>query len=191
MRTRGELVADFLDGDASPLAYLEAVAGRGQRYNGFNLVVGDPAGVFYYSNRIAAPERVPPGIHGLSNARLGTPWPKVAGGREALAALLASRRRVAAEALLGLLADRRGFADARLPDTGVGLEVERRLAPLFIAGDEYGTRSSTALLIDRDLQAEIVELGVTPGSAERPRSALRLDLAGGLRLLGEGPRALP
>ncbi|MEZ4380852.1 MAG: NRDE family protein [Nannocystaceae bacterium] len=167
-RSRGELVADFLEGGSSARAYLEAIEARAQAYNGFNLVVGDADGLLFLSNRDGAGIRaVAPGIHGLSNATLDTPWPKVQRGKASLAAQLRGRAPVELAALLGLLGDRRGYADAQLPDTGVGLARERELAPLFIATPGYGTRSSTALTIDRDGRARVVEETVDPGAGGR------------------------
>jgi uncharacterized protein with NRDE domain len=167
-RSRGELVADFLAGGASARAYLEAIEARGDAYNGFNLVVGDADGLLFYSNRDGAGIRaVVPGIHGLSNATLDTPWPKVQLGKAALARRLRGREPVDLDELVALLGDRRGFADAQLPDTGVGLALERDLASLFIATPGYGTRSSTALTLDRGGQARIVERTVDPGRSGR------------------------
>jgi uncharacterized protein with NRDE domain len=90
--SRGMLVSDFLTGSATPEQYLAAVAADAERYDGFNLLVGDPSGVHYFGNRMAdggEPSRLEPGVYGLSNHLLDTPWPKVARGRTRLKALLA------------------------------------------------------------------------------------------------------
>ena len=84
----------------------------------------------------------------MSNHLLDTPWPKVARGKEALRHLLAEQGGVSPEALFALLSDRSRPDDADLPDTGVGLELERLLSPLFITSPDYGTRSTTILLVD-------------------------------------------
>jgi uncharacterized protein with NRDE domain len=174
-RSRGELVADFLGGAGSAMSYLQTIVGREDLYGGFNLVVGDSSGVYYWSNRSGAPpSAVVPGIHGLSNAALDTPWPKVERGKVALAAAV-GRGAVTTDDLLELLSDRRGYADPELPDTGVGIAVERALAPLFVATPAYGTRSSTALLVGHDRRARISELTVEPGPGGRVD--LEIDLA--------------
>ena len=146
--SRGGLVAAFLSGGMSRDAYGEVLEREGRRYGGFNLIFGDDTGLSYWSNRGAAVARISPGCHGLSNRLLDTPWPKVAAAREGLERLLQGED-VAPEALLALLAAPGQFPDEFLPDTGVGLDRERFLSPIFITGADYGTRSSTVILIDR------------------------------------------
>jgi uncharacterized protein with NRDE domain len=144
--SRGSLVADFLREDAPPAAYLRSIAAG--RYVGFNLVVGDADGAWYLSNQEDdGPRPLAPAVYGVSNAGLDTPWPKVERGKAELRGLLALPE-PSVEGLLALLADPTPAADAELPDTGVGLALERALSPLFIATPGYGTRSSTALLVD-------------------------------------------
>ncbi|MBW8901950.1 MAG: NRDE family protein, partial [Massilia sp.] len=79
--TRGALVADFLKGDLDASAYLDRIAGTAQAYNGFNLVLGDREGMYWFSNRAGADPRnskpLEPGIYGVSNSLLDAPWPKV------------------------------------------------------------------------------------------------------------------
>lgn len=148
-RSRGALVADYLRDEPAPQAYLEAVAAEGDRYNGFNLLLGTPTSLHHYTNRASGVHAVRPGIHGLSNDRLDTPWPKVTRARRALQAAF-QRQNVSDDALFDLLDDRRPAPDAALPDTGLGQEQERMLSPLFIKGANYGTRASTVLRIGRD-----------------------------------------
>ena len=145
--SRGQLVADFLRGEGSPEAYLASL--RPADYAGFNLVVGDRGSLWYLSNRAGPARPLGPGVYGVSNAALDSPWPEVTRGRGRLAALLADRVQ-GTEALLELLADPTPAADAELPDTGVGLALERMLSPLFIAGPVYGTCCSTALELRDD-----------------------------------------
>jgi uncharacterized protein with NRDE domain len=146
--SRGRLVGDYLRGRRRAESYLRSLAAAAGSYNGFNLLVGDRAGLHYFSNRWDGPCRVAPGIHGLSNALLDTPWPKVERGRAALADLLQGRGAPDPEALFALLADRTQAPDEALPKTGVGLARERALSPLFIETAGYGTRSSTVLTVD-------------------------------------------
>jgi uncharacterized protein with NRDE domain len=156
--SRGRLVGDFLLGDEPPREYLEALRPRADAFNGFNLLVGDPDSLFWFSNRAPnAARRLEPGIYGLSNDLLDTPWPKVQRGKAALARLLERADAMRPEALLEVLLDRTYTADHELPDTGVGWERERMLSSLFIVSPEYGTRSSTALLVDRSGRALLVE----------------------------------
>lgn len=159
--SRGALVAEFLRGDAPPADYLRAI--EAARYAGFNLVVGDAEATWYLSQRSDAPRRLAPGVYGVSNGLLGDPWPKVERGKASLRALLA-RPEIVAEALLSLLADASPAADAELPDTGVGLALERALSPLFVEMPGYGTRSSTALTIEVGGAALLRERSVRPGA---------------------------
>ena len=163
-RSRGALVADFLRSSEAPDAYARRVQAERSAYNGFNLLVGDRAGVWYASSRRDAAERLGPGVYGLSNDALDTPWPKLRRGARAFKEALAAPR-LAAPDLLPFLRDETGAADAELPDTGVGLDLERTLAPLFIRGDRYGTRASTALVLNADGSGEIAEQTWGPGGA--------------------------
>jgi uncharacterized protein with NRDE domain len=143
--SRGLLVADYLSEEPEPGAYLESVQARADRYNGFNLIVGTPQRTCYFSNRDGTPREVDPGIHGMSNAQLDDPWPKVERGTARLRAILDGE--VTPAHLLDVLADRAPAPDDQLPDTGVDIETERMLSPPFIEGDEYGTRASTVILL--------------------------------------------
>ncbi|MBT2581581.1 NRDE family protein [Planococcus sp. ISL-109] len=147
-RSRGELVTQFLEGHISPEAYLQAIDDR--QYAGFNLIAGDAEGLYYYNNIHGEPVKVPPGTHGLSNHFLNTPWPKVERGKEKLEAYVSLNEDVQLDRLFEILADAEQASDDRLPQTGVGLELERALSPMFIKMPDYGTRSATVLLIDHE-----------------------------------------
>ena len=155
-RSRGELPTDFLKGDQHAAAYLADVQRRADEYAAFSLLCGDRDELFYFSNRGGAPAAVVPGIHGLSNHLLDTPWPKVTLSKERLALLL-EQRVVTSEALFRLLRDTTPGADAALPDTGIGLELERRISPPFVLNPVYGTRCSTLLRLGDDGGADFAE----------------------------------
>jgi len=148
-RSRGALVADFLRSGDPVEAYAEAVHAERDAYDGFNLVVGDAESVRVVSTRHDEMLELGRGVYGLSNDRLDTPWPKVVRARQRLRDALRSDP-VAPSDLLALLDDQEHAPDSELPDTGVGLEWERRLSPVRIVADGYGTRVSTALVVDRD-----------------------------------------
>jgi len=154
--SRGWLVQDFLLGRDSPMEYLRAVAGQAESYNGFGLITADERELAYYSNRGRGPLPLAPGLYGLSNHLLDTPWPKVTRAKTALSALM-EQPEIEPESLLVLLADTTPAPDAELPDTGVGLERERKLSPIFVRDPVHGTRSSTALLVDADGGVCLVE----------------------------------
>ena len=175
--SRGALVADFLRGSSSAEAYLAALAPRAGEWNGFNLLAGDGAGVAWLSNRAPGPVRVEPGVHGLSNALLDTPWPKVERGRGDLARILAGPEDQLEAALFRTLALRDAAPDARLPDTGVGVELERALSSLFIDMPGYGTRASTVLLIRHDGLVRLTERTIVPGGWTEARHEFRVEQA--------------
>lgn len=154
-RSRGELVPLVLG--ATRLC--DAFAGIGAaapRYNGFNLLAGDGTGALWMSNRADGMRRLPIGLHGLSNALLDTPWPKLLRTRERMAAWAAAGGRDVAP-LFATLADVTPVPDHLLPATGVPLERERMLSSSFIVSDNYGTRCSTVFTIDRDGNARFHE----------------------------------
>lgn len=149
LRSRGLLVSGFLSRNISPVDYCAEILRSGTFYGGFNLVFGDGEGLFHCSNRgEKRVNRLEAGIHGVSNGAPDCDWPKVAVARERLASVMI-RPEIDPEDLFLLLSDRTVWPDSKLPDTGVGIERERFLSPLFIAGSEYGTRSSTVITVDR------------------------------------------
>jgi uncharacterized protein with NRDE domain len=147
-RSRGGLVTEFLLGNDAPAAFLASLAARVHEYNGFNLIVGDGESLYYYGSREAAARAIEPGVHALSNHLLDEPWPKVTRARSAMKQALVDRD--PALRLFEMLSDAEGAPDEELPDTGVGIELERRLAAPLITGVTYGTRASTVLKVAAD-----------------------------------------
>jgi uncharacterized protein with NRDE domain len=170
--SRGSLIPRFLAGSASPGDFLASLAAEAARYAGFNLVVGSRQELACLSNADdRGPRLLKPGIHGLSNGAPGSDWPKVRRGRERLASVLGAPD---AESLLAVLEERHQADDADLPDTGVGLELERVLSPQFIVAPHYGTRSTTALLLAAGGGGAVIERSFAPdGTAVATR---RVDL---------------
>jgi uncharacterized protein with NRDE domain len=169
--SRGKLVADFLLGRENAVQYLERLAPDADRYSGFNLLAGQREEIYWYSNHGKEIAKLVPGIHGLSNHLLDTPWPKVKKGTDALGMVLAAEV-PSVEELFRLLADRAAASDSSLPDTGIGLESERMLSPLFIASPGYGTRSSTIIMMDRNGSIAFTERSFGPGGDWTDRSYL-------------------
>jgi uncharacterized protein with NRDE domain len=168
--SRGFLVSNFLLSQESPYNYLQKIAPTASQYNGFNLIVGNLDDLYYYSNRAGQPQSLLPGLYGLSNDLLDTPWPKVQRGKQALAELLQDVTLLSTEALFDILSDRAQAFDQCLPDTGIGIETERKLSSIFITSfprkpnEPYGTTSSTVLLIDKDENVIFAERTFTPNS---------------------------
>jgi len=155
--SRGWLVSRFLAGSMPVEEYLAHLTGEKAAYNGFNLILGDMKRLCWFSNRGGDPQSLQPGIHGLSNHLIDTPWPKVTRGKYALERLVAQGKHIEADALFAILADRSIAPDNLIPDTGVGIELERVLSPIFISAPAYGTRSSTIILIDRQGEVTFIE----------------------------------
>ena len=180
-RSRGALVASFVRGDAAAGEYAATVARQRDGYGPFNLIIGDGGSAWGASSLLAEAWPMPAGVHVLSNGPPDTAWPKVTRLGDMFSAMLQSgqmddsgaredRAAVGDAALLDLLADSAQPADAELPDTGVGVDIERRLAPIFIRGAQYGTRASTLayarddggiVLVERRFGADGVALGET------------------------------
>lgn len=148
--SRGGLVTGFLTGSLPPQAYLQQIQATANQYNGFNLIVGDRNGLYYYSNFGEGIQALPPGVHGLSNHQLNTPWPKVQRGKEAFTRITAQDGDPDQEALFSLLQNQTPAPDEQLPDTGVELAWERMLSPIFITSPDYGTRCSSVVMIRAD-----------------------------------------
>lgn len=159
--SRGRLVADFLTGDADPGEYMKAVSENAGEYSGFNLIVGSANELFYFSNASEEPPKtLTAGVYGLSNHLLNTPWPKVSRGLAEFSRLTASDE-ISSDSAFALLSDETIALDEHLPDTGVGLDKERILSPIFIRTPIYGTRSSTIVLSSSDGEIELEERTVS------------------------------
>ncbi len=157
--SRGKLVVDFLLGDQTPWAHSSRLNAVGSDYSGFNLVLWDRGKGLVYSNVTRNALPLTPGMHGISNHLLDTPWPKVSQGISAMAEALTPDAPPDVEHLFQLLRQRETAPDDELPHTGVGLPMERALSPAFVHIPEaaYGTRCSTVVLLGRGGDAVFVE----------------------------------
>lgn len=171
--SRGQLIADYLCGDTGPASFAQSLAARAADYPPFNLVLADAEHCQYLGNHPSANRRLEPGIHGLSNGALDAPWPKT---RQLTAELerWLSHADDGLEPLWNALANETVAADALLPDTGIGLALERRLSPAFIRGHDYGTRASTLLAIDHTGHGWIHERRYGPDGT--PQGQTRLEV---------------
>jgi uncharacterized protein with NRDE domain len=153
--SRGLLVPRVLEQHRPAAGELEQLHRSGADYNGFNLLFSDGQQIAAYESVIDRGRVLAPGVYGLSNHLLDTPWPKVVSAKAALAAALT--RLPDEHTLLELLRDDRPAEDEQLPRTGLSLEWERLLSSAFVRTPEYGTRCSTIVLIDRHGQASFAE----------------------------------
>ncbi|WP_153117468.1 NRDE family protein [Rhodocyclus tenuis] len=168
--SRGRLVADYLrafargdeSGKCSADGYLAALAPQLAGYGACNLLVGDGQRLGYCSKRGGATRWLAPGIYGISNHLLDTPWPKLATAKAAFAAALPALP--ALDPFFALLRDEKIVADEHLPETGVSREWERRLSAIFVRSPAYGTRASTLIAVGRDGTTRFVERSFGPGA---------------------------
>lgn len=155
--SRGGLIPEFLAGTEGAAAFATRLAHDRDGYSGFNLLVGDSRHLAYVANRAPDPVReLAPGVFGLSNHLLDTPWPKLVRTRQRFQGRLAADS-VATDDLLGLLTDREPSQDHVLPESHLPPDLERALSAPFIVNSRYGTRCSTILLIGHDGRIEMTE----------------------------------
>lgn len=153
--SRGGLVRDALAGTADTATTLDTVATGSAAYAGFNLFVGDGRSLGIHESTSGSVRLLPPGIYALSNHLLDSAWPKVERARAAFARALDAMPDETA--FIELLRDTTPVPDDSLPNTGVSLEWERKLATAFIPGAAYGTRCSSFLWTDRHGRAGFSE----------------------------------
>jgi uncharacterized protein with NRDE domain len=168
--SRGGLIPRFLTGATSPKEFLDDLRSASQRFSGFNLLVGGRRALYYYSNRgESQPRALTPGIYGLSNHLLDTPWPKLERTRERFRAALVESE-VAVETLLDILADREHAPTASLPATGLPPDWERIVSAPFIVHPRYGTRCSSVLTVERNGRTTLSERRFDAQGVETGRS---------------------
>ena len=154
-RSRGALVLAFASGAMPARAFAESLRADAADYGRFNLLLWDGDALVFATNHPAfAMGMVAPGMHAMSNGAFDAPWPKSMRATAALETWLQAQGADALPAqpavapLFDALADDTPAPDALLPDTGVGMELERTLSPPFVRGALYGTRCSTVVLVD-------------------------------------------
>lgn len=165
--SRGTLVGDFLGRKESPADYAARVQPGAGAFEGFNLLLSDGTELVSFSNVEGDPVSLSPGIYGLSNHLLETPWPKVTAARARFEKALAEARDAhdLEGRLLTLLRDRSFAPDATLPETGLPLEWERALSAAFVVLPDYGTRASTSFVLSADGSARFTERSFGAGGA--------------------------
>jgi uncharacterized protein with NRDE domain len=175
--SRGSLVSGFLAGHASPEAYLDQIAPIAHQCNGYNLLVGDGESLWWSSNVSGMSRALSPGVYGVSNHLLDTPWPKVGAGKTALNRALDALPDE--NGLFELLRDDSLHPDEHLPQTGVPLDWERLLSAAFVKSPTYGTRSSTVFIRDAGGRIVFDEQTWLPGAAIGPRQRFGFASSGG------------
>lgn len=156
--SRGELATSFLTQNLTAEAFLNTLADTAHQYNGFNLVVAEPANGsnrvpnLWHASNYQQPfvHSMASGVHGLSNALLNTPWPKTERTITRLKNHLENMTWPEPDDLIKIMLDTTGVDDASLPSTGISRERERLLASAFIVSPDYGTRCTTLVLRHRN-----------------------------------------
>ena len=143
LHSRGRLTRDFLAGRQRAADYVDEIDRAG--YAGFNLLVADDESLWYCSNRSEQSLQLAPGVYGLSNHLLDSPWPKLLTARQGFTGSLANLPDPAP--LFAILADDEIVPDTELPETGIPLDWERRLSAIFVRSEPYGTRASTVVML--------------------------------------------
>ncbi|RXZ44468.1 NRDE family protein [Crenobacter cavernae] len=172
--SRGSLVRDFVTGIATVREFAAELSARRADYAPFNLLYGDVSDLFHYHSVTGTLARLTPGIHTLSNATLDTRWPKTESLAEHLAA---SPRRPSAAEAFSWLADKTEAPTERLPNTGVGLALEKMLSPVFIHGRDYGTRASMVISANARGDVDFAERSFGPSGRETGLVSYTLRLA--------------
>lgn len=170
--SRGEILLNYLEGNVAAKQFISSLAKSGDRYNGFNLILGDSEELYYYSNRSDGSQLLAPGFYGLSNNLLDVPWPKVVRGKELLRPYMVETSQVDPLQLFDQLKDDHRPPDVQLPDTRVGLDWERLLSSIFIDGVDYGTRSSAVITVTDEGRIEFMEKTIKRSSSQDITSLL-------------------
>jgi len=175
--SRGALVPGFVSGNDRPADFFQRLGKQAAEFAGFNLIAAGPRSLHYFSNRAAGvPRELAPGIYGLSNHELDSPWPKLTRARDRLAAEVRSGSEPHVAALFELLADREPADEPALPDTGLPADIEHATSAPFVLHPRYGTRCSTVLLADHD--GRVVAAERRFDAAGRITGATRIEFAG-------------
>jgi uncharacterized protein with NRDE domain len=154
--SRGKLVSDFLIGNQEPKKYIESISKDSERYNGFNLLLGTGEELYWFSNITGEFKSLEPGVYGISNHLLDTPWPKLIEAKQAFQASLESLPDTSG--MFKLLLNDQTHPDEILPNTGVSLDRERALSAIFVTTfPGYGTRSSTVITANTQGSVDFTE----------------------------------
>ncbi len=172
--SRGGLVTQFLESGECVADALERLRRDGAQYNPFNMIFGDGERLGVFESVRGEGRELGPGIYGLSNHLLDTPWPKLRIAKSRLIDALSDLHHETA--VMSLLRDDRQAPDAELPQTGITLEWERLVSSAFVRAGDYGTRCSTLLRIDAAGEAFFDEWSWDRNGMESGRKGFRFRL---------------
>lgn len=173
--SRGKLVKDFVCGTTSSTEYLSQLSDSADLYSGFNLLVWDGKTLCYFSNRMNEIKTLATGIYGLCNHLLDTPWPKLVKAKRLFSDHL-KYQTPDHDQLIKIMNDNEQAAAHLLPNTGIGLENERQLSSCFIKGENYGTRNTSALILDSKGSFKWVEQNYASHGVAETRQHFQVNL---------------
>jgi uncharacterized protein with NRDE domain len=180
--SRGGLIPAYLSGSRAPGDYLQTLESDAPGYSGFNLLLADRHSLWYASNRADQFAReLAPGIYGLSNEFLDTPWPKLVRVRARFESLLETESadpQSLVSNLFAMLADREVAPPDSLPPGDLTPEWARKLSAPFVLDPVYGTRCSTLLTISNEGDQRIIERRFDSEGAQTGQSEHVLNSAG-------------
>jgi uncharacterized protein with NRDE domain len=78
--------------------------------------------------------------------------------------------------LFEILSDDREAPDSQLPETGLDIDLERAVSPVFIKSDSYGTRSSTVILVNKYREVLFIEKSLDTNTFEWDESEFEFKL---------------
>ena len=182
-RSRGDLTRNFLCAKKTASCYIEELAPHQHQFGDYNLLLGDSTGLYYCSNRAPNSQKLSPGIYGLSNALLNTPWPKLEYVKAKLAEVLnnteLNTKTLPIDTLLTIMSDRAEAPLEERPDTGISAAWEKLLSSAFIQTENYGTRATTLILQKTNGDTQIIEQSFDAnGPIERRNYSLNIPVIG-------------
>jgi uncharacterized protein with NRDE domain len=163
-RSRGLLVSDFLNSNISANSYIDELSDHSGGYSGFNIVAYDSSEMAWHNNQTKQSMKNLKGIFTLSNSELNTPWPKTEKLRKQFEKIMERELLVPIESMFQILKDQDKAADADLPDTQIGYDLEKNLSSIFIRGETYGTRCSSIITIDDSKNVHFHERSYNPNA---------------------------
>ncbi|MCT1578558.1 NRDE family protein [Oceanobacillus kimchii] len=163
--SRGKIPVDFLNNEIDSTHFLSDLEQDKSLYSGYNALFGNYQKLYTYNNIYNSSEQLDSGIHSLSNDKLNTPWPKVLKAKDLLQSYLEKNQNISSESLFHILKNADKPSDQYLPDTGVGIHLERNLSSMFIDTGNYGTRTSTIILVDKKSNVTFIERTYHQGKA--------------------------
>ncbi len=166
--SRGDLTKKFLTENISAEQFYQEVHPTLESYNGFNILNGTPDHLTYFNNQEKTLVTVEPGVYGLSNAFLDTPWPKVSRAKQMFSELI-DQNQIYEDDLINFMKDKTPAEDNELPETGLSYEMEKVVSSMFLASEKYGTCCTTVLLVDNDGNGKIIEQSYPVGGRSDER----------------------